>query len=115
MAGPWQASRRYISNDVQTPTVMMRATPGACQAAGPGFDGVLTDGGLYYTERSEIKKFHVRDGRASSLYSRLNRSRAGGGILRLWSSVARKVLCIPYVFLGVNDNCYASSYKMWLG
>lgn len=31
-------------------------------------DGVLTDGGMYYTDRGDImKKFHVRDGMAVSL------------------------------------------------
>jgi YrbI family 3-deoxy-D-manno-octulosonate 8-phosphate phosphatase len=35
-------------------------------------DGVLTDGGLYYTQRGDImKKFHVRDGMGVTLLKRI--------------------------------------------
>ena len=67
-------------------------------------DGVLTDGSLYYTEREEIKKFHVRDGQGIKLAQQ-----AGIAVALLSGNASAaveqraRVLGIPYVFLGVND------------
>ncbi|HEU5320293.1 MAG TPA: HAD hydrolase family protein [Methylomirabilota bacterium] len=52
-------------------------------------DGVLTDGGIYYTERGdEIKKFHVRDGqglvrlRAAGVVTAIVSGRRSAGVAR---------------------------------
>jgi len=68
-------------------------------------DGVLTDGSLYYTERGEeMKKFHVRDGRASSSYKQVGIEVAlmSGNASAAVQQRAR-VLGITHVFLGIDD------------
>jgi len=68
-------------------------------------DGVLTDGGLYYTESGEeLKKFNVKDGMGIKLVME-----AGINVAILTSSHSASVLHrakklgISHVFLGVED------------
>lgn len=68
-------------------------------------DGVLTDGGLYYTETgTELKKFNVKDGQGLKLLMQLGVEVAI--ITASDSPVTRhraKKLGIQHVFLGVED------------
>jgi 3-deoxy-D-manno-octulosonate 8-phosphate phosphatase (KDO 8-P phosphatase) len=68
-------------------------------------DGVLTDGGLYYTaDGAELKKFHVKDGQGMQLVQR-----AGIVVAMVTGSAApavlhrARVLGIQHVFTGVQD------------
>ena len=68
-------------------------------------DGVLTDGGVYYSERSEgLRRFSVRDGMG---VERLREAGIGTAIVtreRSRSVVRRGVkLRLPHLFLGVQD------------
>lgn len=68
-------------------------------------DGVLTDGGLYYTEAGEeLKKFNVKDGMGIKLLLQ-----GGIEVALITTSVSSSVqyrarkLGIPHVFLGAED------------
>lgn len=68
-------------------------------------DGVLTDGGLYYTENGEeLKKFNVKDGLGLKLIIQ-----AGITVAIITASAANatrhraKKLGIPHVFVGVEN------------
>lgn len=68
-------------------------------------DGVLTDGGLYYTDNGEeLKKFNVKDGQGLKLLQQ-----AGIGVAIISSSDSPSTryraqkLGIVHVFLGVDD------------
>lgn len=68
-------------------------------------DGVLTDGGLYYTDSGEeLKKFNVKDGLGLKLIIQ-----AGIAVAIITASTANatrhraKKLGIPHVFIGVED------------
>lgn len=68
-------------------------------------DGVLTDGGLYYTETGEeLKKFNVKDGLG---VKRLMEQGIAVAIISSSSSPATlhraKRLGIPHVFIGIED------------
>lgn len=68
-------------------------------------DGVLTDGGLYYTESGEeLKKFNVKDGQGLVSLMRLGISIA---LITSSNSMATfhraKRLGIEYVYIGVED------------
>lgn len=68
-------------------------------------DGVLTDGGLYYTaDGTELKKFHVKDGQGMQLVQS-----AGIAVAMVTGGAAAavlhraKALGIQHVFTGVKD------------
>ncbi|AFY68390.1 3-deoxy-D-manno-octulosonate 8-phosphate phosphatase, YrbI family [Thalassoporum mexicanum PCC 7367] len=68
-------------------------------------DGVLTDGGLYYTETgAELKKFNAKDGMGIKLVMK-----AGVAVAIITASASQVVLKrsqklgIPHVFLDVTD------------
>lgn len=68
-------------------------------------DGVLTDGGVYYTaDGAELKKFHVKDGQGMQLVQS-----AGIAVAMVTGGSApavlhrAKALGIPHVFTGVKD------------
>lgn len=68
-------------------------------------DGVLTDGGLYYTDTGEeLKKFNVKDGLGLKLIMQ-----AGIAVAIITASAANvtrhraKKLGIPHVFIGVEN------------
>lgn len=68
-------------------------------------DGVLTDGGLYYSDSGEeLKKFNVKDGMGIKL---LLQAGIQVGIITASASTATlhraRKLGIPHVFLGVED------------
>jgi 3-deoxy-D-manno-octulosonate 8-phosphate phosphatase (KDO 8-P phosphatase) len=68
-------------------------------------DGVLTDGGLYYSDSGEeLKKFNVKDGMGIKL---LLQAGIQIGIITASASTATlhraRKLGIPHVFLGVED------------
>lgn len=68
-------------------------------------DGVLTDGGLYYTDRGEeLKKFNVKDGLGLKL---LMQSGIQVAIISASTSTATlyraKKLGIEHIFIGVED------------
>ncbi|MBD2338959.1 HAD-IIIA family hydrolase [Calothrix sp. FACHB-156] len=72
-------------------------------------DGVLTDGGLYYTETGEeLKKFNVKDGMGIKLVIQ-----AGIAVAIITNSTSTcvihraKKLGIPHVLLGIEDKLTA--------
>jgi 3-deoxy-D-manno-octulosonate 8-phosphate phosphatase (KDO 8-P phosphatase) len=72
-------------------------------------DGVLTDGGLYYTETGEeLKKFNVKDGLG---IQRVMRSGVEVAIISAGHSISTihraKKLGIVHVFIGVEDKLSA--------
>jgi len=68
-------------------------------------DGVLTDGGRYYTKSGEIlKKFHVRDGMAVNLLLRNNiktiiLTKERSEIVKKWS----KDMNVSKIFMGIRQ------------
>ena len=72
-------------------------------------DGVLTDGGLFYTESGEeLKRFHVKDGQGLKLLMASGVEVAIISASRSQSTVHRaRVLGIRHVFLGVEDKLTA--------
>ncbi|OKH21025.1 KdsC family phosphatase [Chroogloeocystis siderophila] len=68
-------------------------------------DGVLTDGGLYYTESGEVfRKFNIKDGQGIKL---LQQAGIEVAIITAKSSLSTlnraKDLKIPHIFLGVKN------------
>jgi YrbI family 3-deoxy-D-manno-octulosonate 8-phosphate phosphatase len=86
-------------------------TPESIRVIALDVDGVLTDGGMYYSARGEVmKKFNARDGKAAEYL------RAKGYVIALITGettpiVAQraKKLGIADVYLGCRDKCAAAA------
>lgn len=68
-------------------------------------DGVLTDGGLYYSDRGEeLKKFNVKDGLGLKLLMQVGVNVAIISASTSTSTLHRaKKLGIEYIFIGIED------------
>jgi 3-deoxy-D-manno-octulosonate 8-phosphate phosphatase (KDO 8-P phosphatase) len=89
---------RVVTPDLRGRAAAVRLVVADC-------DGVLTDGGVYYSERGEeLKRFHIRDGMGVEL---LRKAGIGAAILTRESSksvLARgRKLGLEAIWLGVTD------------
>lgn len=72
-------------------------------------DGILTDGGLYYTESGEeLRRFNIKDGQGIKLLMQAGIQVAIITAKSTLSTLHRaKVLGIPHIYMGIDDKLAA--------